>query len=60
MLASKEVRDELGLKRVPDHTTLQWAYKLLRRTDFERIKERLLAEVGEKEEAMAVDGTGFG
>lgn len=59
LLASGEVRDVLGLKRVPDHTTLHRAYKKLRQADLERMKERLLAEVGEEEGAIAVDSTGF-
>lgn len=59
LLASGEVQNVLGLKRVPDHTTLQRAYKKLRQTDLERMKERLLAEVGKEEEAIAIDSTGF-
>lgn len=60
LLATDKVCQELDLLRVPDHTTLQRTYKKLRMTDLEQMKTVLLEKVElEKEEAIAVDSTGF-
>jgi len=59
LLASDRVCHVLGLKRVPDHTTLYRAYRRLRMRDLERMKQRLLAKLGVEEEVMASDSTGF-
>ena len=41
---SDQVLQVLGLSRVPDHTTLQRAYKNLRHLDFEKMKNQILEE----------------
>jgi len=59
LLASDQVRQVLELHRVPDHTTLQRTYKKLRMQDLEKMKKRLLDEIGVDEESVASDSTGF-
>lgn len=60
LLASDQVVDALELKEVPDHSTLQRAYKKLRMKQLNQLKQRLLEQVGlEPEDAIAVDSTGF-
>ncbi len=59
LLASDRVGHALGLRRVPDHTTLYRAYRRWRMRDLERMKQRWLAKLGVKEEVMASDSTGF-
>ncbi|RCK72737.1 MAG: Mobile element protein [Anaerolineae bacterium] len=59
LLASDRVCQELGLSRIPDHTTLQRTFQKLRRLDFEKMKNQLLEEIGVDEEGIACDSTGF-
>ncbi len=59
LLASDQVCQELGLSRIPDHTTLQRTFRKLRMLDFEKMKNRLLDENEVDEEGIASDSTGF-
>lgn len=59
LLATEKVRDALGLRHVPDHTTLQRTYKKLRKSDLEKMKEQLLDQLQVEEEVIAADSTGF-
>ncbi len=59
LLASDRVCQELGLSRVPDHTTLQRTFRKLRIADLEKMKRQLLDEVGADEGGIAADSTGF-
>ncbi|KPL82533.1 hypothetical protein SE15_10405 [Thermanaerothrix daxensis] len=59
LLASDQVCQELGLSRVPDHTTFQRTFRKLRMADFEKMKKPLLDEVGADEAGIAADSTGF-
>jgi len=59
LLATDKVCQELELRRVPDHTTLQRTYKKLRVKDFNQMKDELLEAVEVEEEAVASDSTGF-
>lgn len=60
LLASDVVVKTLGLKEVPDHTTLYRAYRRFRVKDLERMNQQLLEQVGtEPEEGIVVDTTGF-
>jgi len=59
LLASDRVCQELGLSRVPDHTTLQRTFRKLRMADLEKMKRQLLDEVGADEGGIAADSTGF-
>lgn len=60
LLATDGVVKALGLKEVPDHTTLYRAYRRFRVKDLERLNGELLKETGmEGEEGIVVDTTGF-
>ena len=59
LLATDKVCQALGLRRVPDHTTLQRTYKKLRKLDFEKMKNQILEEEQIQEEVIASDSTGF-
>ena len=59
LLATDKVCQALGLKRVPDHTTLQRTYKKLRNLDFEKMKNQILEEEQIQEDVIASDSTGF-
>ena len=60
LLATDKVCAVLGLKRVPDHSTLSRAYKrLLRMKVLDQMRRKLLDEVGVEEEVIASDSTGY-
>lgn len=59
LLATDQVRQTLGLKEVPDHSTLSRAAKRLNVVDLTRMRDRLLREAGVEETAMIADSTGF-
>lgn len=59
LLATDKVCQALGLRRVPDYTTLQRTYKKLRNPDFEKMKNQILEEEQIQEEVIASDSTGF-
>lgn len=59
LLATDQVVKALGLRRIPDHTTLQRTYKKLRKLDFEKMKNQLLEAENIQEEVIASDSTGF-
>lgn len=60
LLATEGVVVALGLKEVPDHTTLYRSYQRFRVKDLERLNQTLLTEIGmEKEVGIVVDTTGF-
>lgn len=59
LLATDQVCQALELPRVPDHSTLQRAYKKLRMKDFDQMKDKLLEAIEVEEEAIASDSTGF-
>lgn len=59
LLAGDRIQQVLGLRRVPDHSTLQRTYARLRMRDLEAMKTRLLEEAGVEEEGIATDSTGY-
>jgi len=59
LLATDKVCQVLVLPRVPDHSTLQRTYKKLRIRNLTHMKDDLLVALEVKEEAVAVDSTGF-
>lgn len=59
LLATDQVCRVLGLKTVPDHSTLCRAYGKLRLFDLQRMLQELLDSLGVEEEVIAVDSTGF-
>jgi Transposase DDE domain len=59
LLASDQVCQVLELKRVPDHSTLWRAFKKLRLSDLEALKDDLLSQLDVKEEVIAADSTSF-
>ncbi len=59
LIASNRVCQVLGLKHVPDHTTLQRTHKKLRQRDLQQMKNRLLEALGVEEDVIPADSTGF-
>ena len=60
LLASESVMQALELVEVPNYSTLQRTYRKLRMQHFEKMKQRLLAEVDvDPEGSIALDTTGF-
>jgi len=58
LLASETVQRTLGLKRIPDHSTLSRVLKRVRLSDLQAMKARLLVSL-EKEGVVAADATSF-
>jgi hypothetical protein len=59
LLASPPVCETLGLRSIPDHSTLHRTFKRLRRVTLEQLKNQLLDKLGIEEETIATDSTGF-
>lgn len=59
LLASAEVREVLGLTRVPDHSTISRMLKRLTLARLEAMLNEVLRQLEEKEEVVAIDATGF-
>jgi hypothetical protein len=59
LLASDAVCGVLGLKRVPDHSTLSRAFQKLKQADWDRLRDRLLQQMEVNEDAIAADSTSF-
>jgi len=59
LLATDQVCAVLELKRVPDHSTLSRAFKKLRLSDLEALKDELLSQMEVQEEVIAADSTSF-
>jgi hypothetical protein len=59
LLAAGEVRQTLGLVRVPDHSTLFRTYRKLPLARWQAMSDRLLGQMGVKEDVVAVDTTSF-
>ncbi len=59
LLASDAVREELSLKDIPDHTTLNRTYRRLRVKRLEDLQRTLLEELHPSESGIAVDTTGY-
>lgn len=58
-LASDKVCNALGLRQVPDHSTICRAYSRLTKALMERMLRRLLKLLGIQEEFICFDTTGF-
>jgi hypothetical protein len=60
LLATDKVCAVLGLKRVPDYSTLSRATKrLLRSKVLDQMRRQLLHKVGVQEEVIVSDSTGY-
>jgi hypothetical protein len=59
LLASDAIVKELGLKEIPDHSTLNRTYKRMRIGLLEALQRQLLDQLQPKELGMAFDTTGF-
>jgi transposase len=59
LLASDAICQELGLKEVPDYSTLNRTYKRIRIRLLDQLQRSLLDELKPKEEAIAFDTTGY-
>jgi hypothetical protein len=59
LLASDQVCGVLGLRAVPDHTTLYRMYQRLRMPQLEAMNRALLTALAVEEESLAFDSTGF-
>ena len=59
LLATDKVCSVLGLKHVPDHSTLCRAYARLSKAFLERLLESLLQKLSIQEELICLDTTGF-
>jgi Transposase DDE domain len=59
LLASEAVVQELRLKEVPDHSTLNRTYTRMSLKLLERLQRRLLDDLGPQEQGIAQDTTGF-
>lgn len=59
MLASDQVQAVLGLKRIPDHSTLSRTFHKLKQADWDRFLAHLLRQMEVKEDAIAADSTSF-
>jgi transposase len=59
LLASAAICDELGLQEIPDHSTLNRAYKRFRVKLLNNLQRALLDELGPYEEGIAFDTTGY-
>jgi len=59
LLASAAICNELGLHEIPDHSTLNRAYKRFRVKLLDDLQRVLLDELGPSEEGIAFDTTGY-
>lgn len=59
LLASDAIVKELGLKEIPDHSTLNRTYKRMRVKLLEKLQRHLLDQLGPKELGIALDTTGY-
>ena len=59
LLASDKVCNALGLRQVPDHSTICRAYSRLKKALMEKMLRRLLKLLGIQEEFICFDTTGF-
>ena len=59
LMATDQVRETLELKRTPDYSTLQRAFKKLKKKDLSALQRTLLDALGTKEAIIAVDSTGY-
>lgn len=59
LLASEQVCQELGLKEVPNYSTLNRTFQRFRLAMIERLQKALLQELEPEEEVIALDTTGF-
>lgn len=59
LLASSSICETLGLRQVPDHSTLCRAFRKLGLGTLRALEQQLLIQVEPSEEIIAVDSTGF-
>lgn len=59
LLASDQVCAVLGLKRVPNYSTLSRTFRKLSQAHWEQLRDRLLNQMEVNEEAIAADSTSF-
>ena len=59
LLASDAIVKELGLKEIPDHSTLNRTYKRMRMELLDALQRQLLDQLQPKELGIAFDTTGF-
>jgi|SRR5215207_514487 len=59
LLATDQVRAVLALTEVPDHSTLERTFKRLRQSEWDALKQHLLAAAKHEEAAISIDTTNF-
>ncbi len=57
LLATDQVRQALGLRDVPDHTTLYRTFRRVRLTHLDQLRQALLADLKPEEDLLAADAT---
>lgn len=59
LLASDQVCEALGLKRVPDHSTLSRAFKKIDQRVWDQMRDEVVKAIGGEDTAVAADSTSF-